>query len=290
MLPTRELVEPAAGASFLCRLWGGKAFAFKWHLHPEYELTHIISGKGRRFVGDHVEDFSAGEVVMLGPNLPHTWHAKAEQGASCNSVVIQFTHECFGASFFDLPELHQVRTLLARSHAGLQFTGPMRRRVAQTMQAMLTQNNSERMLSLLEILQILARCRTAVKLTTHVQAIPLRERDQKRIDKVLRHLNEHYTQPMDQAAIARQLHLSASAFSRFFGRMTGRTFVDFLTDLRINHAMRLLVETDEPVTAICHDSGFGNLSNFNRRFRQKCDCSPREFRNRSQATSQSLLR
>jgi AraC-like DNA-binding protein len=278
MLPSFESVQANPDASFFCRTFDLPCFPFRWHLHPEYELTLITQGRGRRFVGDSIEDFSESEVILLGPNLPHTWHSQIEKGRRSRSVVIQFRGDCWGEHFLELPELINVRRLLGRSSTGLQFTGPARRRAADMMVRMESMPPATRLAALLEILEDLSLCRQTRKLATRAQSIPQRQHDQQRIDKVMRHVNQHYQQPLDQQAIADMLHLSPSAFSRFFKRMTGRTFVDFVTNLRLSHATRLLMNTDEPVLAIALDAGFTNLSNFNRLFRARFGCSPRAYR------------
>lgn len=293
MLPEVEAIQPGPGASFILRSFETPYFAFHWHLHREYELTLIPRGQGRRLVGDSIEHFTSGDLVLLGSYLPHTWHSQPATGRTpgkslsrssdksskrCSAIVIQFAPDCWGRDFFQTPELASVSRLLARSATGLQFQGQVRKRVATAMMRMIDLAPPSRMIALLEILTELARSRQARKLATSAQNIPLRVHDQKRIDRVLRHLNQHYTRPIQQPALARMIHLSPSAFSRFFKRMTGKAFVDFLQDLRLSHATRMLIETDEPISDICHASGFGNLSNFNRRFHLKHRCTPREYR------------
>jgi AraC-like DNA-binding protein len=283
LLPSLEPLPTEPHASFRCTAFNLPFFPFKWHVHPEYELTLIVEGRGKRYVGDSVADFQSGEVVLLGSNLPHTWHSKPASRRRSRSVVIQFREDCFGERFFGLPELTGVRRLLARAAVGLRFTGDVRKAAADAMQRMVDMEPSRRMTALLAVLDDLSRSSRCVRLSSRAQTLPPREHDQTRIDRVLRHVNQRYTQPINQAQIAAMLHLSASAFSRFFRRVTGRTFVDFVQHLRVQHAARLLIDTDRSITQICYDSGFGNLSNFNRRFRERMNCSPRQHRARYQA-------
>ncbi len=280
MLPSLEPLPTAPNTSFNCRAFDLPCFPFNWHLHPEHELTLIVEGRGKRFVGDDVADFQPGEVVLLGSNLPHTWHSHPASKRRSRSVVIQFREDCFGTGFFALPEMTAIKRLLGRAAVGLRFTGEIRKRTAQSMIAMAATDPPRRMTALLSVLDDLSRTRSVVKLASRAQAVPPRQHDRSRIDRVLRHLNEHYTQPIDQAQMARMLHLSPSAFSRFFHRVTGRTFIEFVHRLRVNHAARLLIDTDQPITEVCFSSGFGNLSNFNRRFRRGQGCTPREYRSR----------
>lgn len=278
MMPTLEVLDPGAEASFRCRTFDLDHFPFVWHVHPEHELTLIVEGEGRRFVGDHVDSFRAGEVVLLGSNLPHTWFSRAAPRRRSRSVVIQFLDDCFGPAFFDLPELRPLRRLLRRAEAGLVFHGKARREAAARMTAMSAMTGPARVAALLATLDLLARSRGGQRLSDRAHALPLRDRDRKRIDRVLGHINEHYTEPLEQPVVAELAEMTPAAFSRFFKRMTGRTFVAYVQRLRVSRACRLLTETDAPITDVCYDAGFGNLSNFNRVFQRERGMNPRKFR------------
>ncbi len=277
MLPSLEILEREPEDSFRCRSFDLTHFPFVWHLHPEHELTLIVEGEGRRFVGDHVDAFEAGEVVLLGSNVPHTWYSRADRLPS-RSVVVQFRDDCFGTGFFDLPEMRGIRRLLNRAEVGLVFRGQARRDAARRMVALNELRGPQRVLELLGILTDLARSRAFDRLSSRSQTVPLRDRDQTRIGRVLRHVNAHYTEPLSQAEVARIAHLTPAAFSRFFKRMTGTTFVDYLHRLRVARACRQLLESDASITEVCFDAGFGNVSNFNRVFKRIKGVNPGTFR------------
>ncbi len=286
MLPKLEQIEHGARSSFTWRRFRGAGWNFAWHFHPEVELTLITAGQGQRFVGDSIETFKPGDLVLLGSNLPHTWYAPAptawagepEPGLGVGSVVIQFNRDFAGQEFWRRPEADAVRQLLERAQQGLHFP-TNHRGVADLMAAMHHQDGWGRLLTLLKMLGELASDPDAGRpLSDVAHALPPRRDDQPRIDIACRLIAERYTQPLNQAQVADAIHLSPSSFSRFFKRMTGRTFVGYVHELRIADACRRLAESDQPITQICFDCGFDNISNFNRVFRKLRSISPRDYR------------
>ena len=273
-----EKVSPGAAASFLCRRRRDPRFPFAWHFHPEVELTHIVQSRGKRFVGDSIADYEDGDLVLLGSNLPHTWVSDPRRRGPHEAVFCQFSATFLGADFFRAPELLPVRRLLERSAQGLRFTGRSQKAVARRMETIDGLRGPERLLALLGILGALARSRDARPLSSRGFVPPPRRADAARIDRVCRFLTENFTDRVPLADAAKVAHLSVPAFSRFFKRRTGKTLVGYLTELRVGHACRELIETDRAVSEIAFDAGFNNLSNFNRRFLEAKAMSPREFR------------
>jgi AraC-like DNA-binding protein len=282
MLPVTEHIPTGPQGSFAWRHFVVRNFPLVWHVHPEVELTWIVRGRGRRHVGDHVGEFVEGDLVLLGPNLPHTWHSQPERGKRSESVVIQFLPTCFGEGFLDRPEARGVKRLLAASDRGVFFAGKPVREIGRRMVAMGRLRPLARMTELLNILDELSRFRQTTPLSERAFSDPPRQTDQKRIDAALRHIDELIEEEdphsLSQASVARALSMSPAAFSRLFKRSTGRTFMRYVHGLRVGKACRMLVETDEPITSICYAAGFNNLSNFNRVFLKLRGMSPREYR------------
>jgi AraC-like DNA-binding protein len=270
-----ERVSPGAGASFLCRRRIDSRFGFHWHFHPEIELTAILHSGGRRFVGDSIEAYGDGDLVLLGPNLPHTWHSDPGRRGRHEAVFCQFPETFLGA---ELPELAGVRRLLQRSSRGLRFTGATQKAVLRKMEGLDRAQGLARLTGLLEILDQLARSRDARPLASREFVPELRRGDAERVDRVCRHLNDRVTEGVTLAEAARVAHLSIPAFSRAFRRTTGKTLVGYLHELRTGLACRALIESERPVSDIAFASGFNNLSNFNRRFRSLKGMSPRDYR------------
>ena len=273
-----ERVSPGGAASFICRRRTDPRFGFYWHVHPEIELTLIVRSRGRRFVGDSIEPYEEGDLVLLGPNLPHTWDSDPRRKGPHEAVFCQFSASFLGPEFLRAPEMAGARRLLDRAAQGLRFTGRVQKAVARRMDGMERLQGLARLAALLEVLHLLAGSRDARPLSSREFAPPARRADADRIDRVCRFLNERCTGRISLAEAAAAAHLSVPAFSRFFRRRTGRTLVAYLNELRTGLASRELIESDRPISDLAFDSGFNNLSNFNRKFLQLKGMSPREFR------------
>ena len=281
MLPDLERVEPAPGRSFTWESFDLPSFPYRWHFHAAYELTLITAGQGRRFVGDSIEWFEPGDLVLLGPHLPHTWHSDPGRGRRSSAVVVRFEADCLGADFFERGELARIRGLLERSGRGLSYgASPTVDKVAARLVRGCDAPPFGQMVALLEMLQVLATRGRGRELSTPAYASSARAIDARRIDRVCRHVMQHLARPLRLGHVAAIAGLSPEGFSRFFHRMTGRTFVAWVHEVRIGHACRLLTTTERPVLDIALAAGFENLSNFNRVFRRLRGCTPRAFRRR----------
>ncbi len=271
MLAYLEKVAPQSGASFLCRRRRDRGFGFAWHFHPEFEITLILRSRGRRFVGDSVEPYADGDLVLLGPHLPHTWASDPARGGLHEALFCQFRNDLVPAA----PEFRAVRALLERASRGLRFPG---RGLAARMKDLERRAGPARYLGLLDFLGRLARERRAVPLASRAYTPGPRPSASGRIDAVCRVLDARFTEGITLPEAAALAHLSIPAFTRAFKRATGKTLVGYLTELRIGRACRELIEGTRSVSEIAFDSGFQNLSHFNRRFLALKGASPREFR------------
>lgn len=275
-----ESVPLSGPASFAFREFNLATFTYPWHRHPEAELTWILEGEGLRYAGDSVEPFQAGDFCLIGPHLPHAW-LSTKPGASrrARSLVVQFDPAIFGPRLLELPELARVSRLLRRAARGVCFGrdlgGQMREKITARRAGL------PRLTALLEILDELAGATGARPLSLAAWTQDRPPDSDPRLGRVLRHLNDHAHESVAQAQVAKLLHMSPPAFSRFFRRTMGRTFQAYLTDMRLSLACRQLLETERTVSEIAYASGFGNLSNFNRSFRLRRGLAPRDFRRRS---------
>ena len=289
MQPMLERILVSPESSFTCRSFDLTHFPFAWHVHPEIELTLITEGRGRRFVGDHIGQFEAGDLVLLGSQLPHTWYSQPGGGCRARSLVVQFQVDFLGEAFHASPEMRGIRQLLRRAERGLKLGGKAGHRIGQRLLAMEELSGMARLIALLEVLSQVASMRRVETLASRGfrdqlrvdgrgERGPLREDDRRRIDIACELMNRRFAEPIRQTQVARAVSMSPGAFSRFFRRSTGHSFSGYLHELRVGAACRLLIETDRPITAVCHESGFENLSNFNRVFRRLKGVTPREFR------------
>jgi AraC-like DNA-binding protein len=269
-------------SSFNAFVRNDPAFPFDWHYHPEYELTLIVESKGQRLVGDGIADYGAGDLVLLGPNVPHSWRSgptQSERGDTHRAVVIQFRHDFLGEHFFSLKGMESVARLLDRASSGVAFghteTG---RKVARDLADLPTLQPAKRMAILLSALVDLASERDVRVLST-LQLKPIGRRvDQQRIDAICTYLNKHYDDEIDFAKLADRYQMDQASLCRFFKRATGRTMTAYLNELRVGAAAQLLIDTDQSVLEIGFQVGFGNYSNFNRQFKRIKGFGPRTLR------------
>ena len=275
-----EKIETMPGRSFAFREFDLPAFDSPWHFHPEFELTLVTGGTGRRFVGDHIAEYRPGDLVLLGPELPHFWHTETsgtEQERS-QSLVVQFLPGFLGSGFLDLPELDAVKILLANASRGLRFTGRTQARASAILMKMATRSPQRQLFGLLEALDVLSRSPDVQVLATEGFAPVLDTRTEERINRCQSYIFEHLNEPFRLDDVADHMSMSPSAFSRYFKRTMGKTYSHFVNELRVGKACRTLLETDQPIAEIAYESGFNNLSNFNRRFKELRGVSPRRFR------------
>lgn len=272
-IPSRK-----GGASFVAYHRIVPHFPFKWHYHPEYELTLITQGKGKRLVGDNHDNFTHGDLVLIGPNLPHTWVSDEIRTNPSGAVVIQFSQE-FIAPFLNLPEFHAVSNLLTAAANGLHFPTTMQRLI-QAVKALPENDPVQRVTSLLEILQLLSKA-DRVKLASLYFNAVRGEENEHRINTVCEHIQHNFKNRLSLEETAGLIGLSNTAFCKFFKRVTGKTFSQYVNEVRIGNACSLLTDTDKPIADIAFACGFESLTYFNRVFMKMKQMTPRNFRNQA---------
>lgn len=291
--PTFEALQATDSQSFLVRNFQQEAFRAPYHFHPELELTLILRGQGKRYVGNRMDAFEAGDLVLLGSNLPHCW--KTESGDttpdSAAAIVIQFPPGFLGEDFLTRPELSGIRQLLQRAENGLRFTGQTRDIAAGQIQALLTERGGfEKMIALLEMLEMLSRSAAFEILAPQPMTANIHREDQQRMGEVFAYVVDHFRGGVSLAEAARVAGLSPNAFCKYFKRITRKTFMETVIGYRLNYAAQQLVQTDQPVSAVCFDSGFGDISHFNKTFKAKMHLSPLHYRKKFVRDIQSLAR
>lgn len=279
MRPSFEDINSKKGnRSFVAYRRDVPAFEFKWHYHPEYELTLITKGSGKRLVGDSYENFESGDLVLIGSNLPHTWVSDRVRKSKSGAVVIQFSQE-FIQTFLQWPEFSGINRLLADASLGIHFPVRHSKAIVERVKALPEQNGADRITGLLAILDLLSGQKPVKLASAYYNSVKGRETE-KRINKVCQYIQKQARGPVSLDKTAALVHLSNSAFCRFFKRVTGKTFSDYVNDVRIGNACTLLTESDKTIAAIAFETGFESLTYFNRVFLKKKNITPRDFRNR----------
>ncbi len=270
--PSREQITRDPRSSLVCFRKRSDHYPFDWHAHPEVELTLIISGRGQRFVGDSVEHFLPGDLVLVGPDTPHTW-AFDSAVTPMEAVVVQFAP----ATFTPGPaEFRALPALFARARRGLRLTGATRQRVADEMIALVASTDAlERFGRMVAILAHLAGSAGSRALEPLALGVTAHDQDPQ-VEQLLTILRSDTSATV--ASLARRAGMSASVFSRWFHREVGKPCVVYLAELRIGQACELLLASERSVLDIAFASGFRNLANFNRWFRRVKGMSPTEYR------------
>lgn len=291
MKPVFEKVPLGSGESFHCEVVRGPDYATRWHFHPEHQITLALRSQGHRLVGDHLGELTDGDLVLVGANLPHVWHQTGEAGREAHAVIVRFDDQFAGRDFMAKPEMDGVRALLRRAARGLAVGGATRDEVAPRLERLPELGALERLVELLAVLARLAAGAADLRpLASATYEPALRGEDQDRMERVCAYLHAHYTEKIERRTLAALAALSEGAFSRFFHSRTGRTVPQYVNELRVGRACRLLIEQPgRTVSDIALDCGFDNLANFNRRFLAARGVAPSVFRRRSQAAARSRV-
>ena len=269
-----DIPSKKGAASFYSTQISVPAFEFKWHYHPEYELTYIVRGSGYRLVGNSHEHFSAGDLVLLGSNLPHTWWGKQEDGTPSEAIVIQFSN-AFIEPFLQLQESQSIKELLTKASRGLRWDNDQM--LFHSIEELGNQTEFNRILSLLSILQTLSQ-KESTQLASDSYHNVISKKFETRINKVCTYIQNHYSEPISLKQVSDLVFMTESNFCKFFKKATSTTFSDYLNDLRINEACQLLLSSEDNVSKIAQDCGFESLSYFNRVFLRKKQLTPSRFR------------
>lgn len=272
-----EVLQPTGNRSFLLRTFGKTGFAAPYHFHPEYELTWIVKGSGKRYAGSNMADFSDGDLVLLGPNVPHCW--KLQNRSAARSVVIQFTPDFLGSDFFSKAELVNIHKLFQRSGSGIQFIKRTQALVQEQIKELADEkNNFKQLVRLLEILQQLAVSKEYVLLDQQRLIAELSPANQARINPIFAYLVENFRRDVSLHKAAAIASMTPNAFCKYFKRITRKTFMETVIEYRINYATQQLIQSDKSISDICFDSGFGDVSHFYKMFKARMQVSPLHYR------------
>lgn len=280
MSPSLELVGLRESESFKVWTHGYPYETVRWHFHPEYEINLITRTSGQYFVGDHTGHFEPGQLCLVGPNVPHNWVSDLPAGSSVEErcIVLQFSGKAMRRGIEAFPELAGLERLLVEANRGVLFSPAVSSRAAAMLRELLSAQGSARIIGFLGLLELLCGDAQRVLLATPTFRPDTEQYQSTTINQVLRYLTEHLQERLREADVAAYAGMQVSAFSRFFRRSTGVSFVHYLNRLRINRACELLAGSEATITEVCYACGFNNLSNFNRQFLASKAMPPSQFR------------
>lgn len=278
--PSLERIEPSFGQSFTIKKFDEVHDNSQrhWHFHPELELVFIADGKGKRHIGHHISYYNEGDLIFIGPNLPHFGFTDRFSGAS-SEIILQWREDFLGTKILELPESAHIKNLFARSSQGIVFYGNIKEEVGERLGDMMHMGPFEKLLTFMNILHKLALSKEYTILNASTVGLVVNHADSSRIDKIYKHVRNHFTdEVIPLVDVASLINMTVPSFCRYFKKHTSKTFTQFVNEFRIVHATKLLAETNEPIANICFDSGFNNFSHFNRHFKRVTGKSPTEYR------------
>lgn len=281
MKPFLEKISGEAGSSWALldrRLPDG--IPFEWHHHPEYELTLTLNSRGFRYVGDSVEAYADGDLALLGPNLPHSWHSQAALDVSAPHValVAWFSAAWLAQLAALFPELQRVAAMAAAARGGLRFSHAAAQAVRPIIETFPALAPDRRLTALLDVLRTLSWDDQAAALASPApEGTPAVAADA-RLERILDHLHRHYAEPIAIDTLAELACLSVSAFHRLFRRQTRMTALEYVARLRIGRACAMLLDDKLAIAAIAAAVGYDNLAQFNQQFRRQKNMTPRAFK------------
>ena len=257
-----------------------KTFNFPLHFHEEYELNLIINAPGaKRIVGDNVEVIDEIELVLVGPNLSHVWLTHNCKSEAITEVTVQWHKDLFDDKFLKRNQLSFIKKMLERSNRGILFPKEIAKLLAPRLQAINELQGFDSVLELMSILHQLSSSRSMRVLSdTVLNNDQILNFNSRRIDKAFEFMNANFQKPITLRDLAKQVSMTDVSFSRFIKKRTGNTFIDTMNEIRLGNATRMLIETTHSIAEISYNCGFNNISNFNRIFKKKKHCTPKEFR------------
>ncbi|HEX8531878.1 MAG TPA: AraC family transcriptional regulator [Cytophagales bacterium] len=280
MKPHLLKIADQAGFSFSTVQGDVPLFANRWHFHPEVEMICIEQGTGTHLVGDSIGPFGAGDVLLIGANLPHYWRCDDPAAArpGVRAVAAHFREDFWGPSFLALPENQPITRVLARARQGLRLRGRLEAQVRDGLNGLLRAQGSERICLLLQCLHAVAGSSEYQVLSVAAPGGPPGAADTDRLRRIYAYSAEHFRRQIPLREVAAVANISPHAFCRYFRAQTRKTYSHFLLELRVSYACKLLLAGELTVSQVCYESGFNHFSGFNKHFKRLTGRSPSQYR------------
>jgi AraC-like DNA-binding protein len=279
-----EKIVIKENASFSIGIFQDNLDKCTWHYHDYYEISFITEGFGKRIVADSIEEFQPGDLVFIGRNLPHVWIANKETlapgGRSLEMVFLQFPPEALTSEFLVLPELKNVANALVSSERGIRITGDTLNQASNIMLQLPYLNNFERFLQFFRLMDIIGQSKDLVQLASSNYKNLHFDTKNKRILIIHEYLMKNYRETIDLKQIASLVNMAEGSLCRFFKSNAGMTIFEYLNKIKVDFACKLLMDKSLSILDVAFDSGFNNLSHFNKQFKKITGVTPNEYKSR----------
>lgn len=271
-----ESITTDSDSSFRILLTPNLNEIFYWHFHPEYEIVYVETESGFRHIGDHISKYEGSDIALIGPNIPHLNFDYGVK-ATVDTVVIQMKENFLGQDFFSLPEITAIKILFEKAKSGVAFYGETKKLAGEKLKQLTALPHFEQLITLLQVFHLLANSNEIEMLNTRPIASASVLKEQQRLQKVYHFIEANYQNEIDVNAVAKLCNLTTAAFCRYFKKSTHYTFTDFLNQFRVNQSKKILLQ-DKNVTEACYESGFANISYFNKTFKKVTGENPSAFK------------
>jgi AraC-like DNA-binding protein len=284
MTASLEKISVKEDESFFIGIFQDNMEKSTWHYHNNFEISFITEGSGKRIVADSIEEFQPGDLVFIGRNLPHVWIADKEHHSpssrTLEMVFLQFTSDILSSQLLLLPEFKFVARAISLSERGIQIVGQTLNEVSEIMLQLPYLKSFDRMLHFFQLMDIIGRSETNIQLASKEYLKMRFTTGNKRIAAIHEYLMNNYREKVDLNRIAALVNMAEGSLCRFFRINMGMTVFEYLNQLKIEFACKLLMDNDLSILDVCFDSGFNNLSHFNKQFKKITGLPPSEYRNR----------
>jgi len=274
-----ESISRDSDSSFRILLTPNLNEIFYWHFHPEYEIVYVESERGFRHIGDHISKYEGSDIALIGPNIPHL---NFDYGVkeTVDTVVVQMKENFLGQDFFSLPEITAIKNLFEKARSGIAFYGETKKLAGEKLKQLTALPHFEQLITLLQVFNLLANSNEIEMLKARPIASASVLKEQQRLQKVYHFIEANYQNEIDVNAVARLCNLTTAAFCRYFKKSTHYTFTDFVNQFRINQSKKFLLQ-GKNVTEACFESGFANISYFNKTFKKVAGENPSTFKKKN---------
>lgn len=271
------------GKAFVIRELIAQCFDVNWHFHSEYQLFTVLKGSGTRFIGDHMQAFKEGDMVFTGPNLPHLWRSDnsyfdSKNGLETHGIVIYFPNDFLGNSVFEMDEFAEIAQVLQKSERGIEINGKTNQAIQMMMQELVNMKGGQSIIQLLQILNKMVDSADCLPITQAGYINLNKESETDRMGQVYEFVMKNFKEKITLEEVSEIANLSVSAFSRYFKTRVNKSFSDFLSEVRISHACKLLHEEEMNISEISFECGFFTLSNFNKQFKERTGKTPLAYK------------
>ena len=279
MKPIFKKVDSKSEGAFVARIDQFAQFYNKWHFHPELELTHIVKGRGTRFVGDNIEFFKDGDLILIGSNLPHVWKNQNKESELSVARVVQFLPNFMGDDILKLVAFKNIQKLLIKSSFGLKIEGEVKVLILGFLNKLFkTEDPLERIILIIKMLDCLGTSDETIPISKSLFLVELDKQNKDRLNRVIDYTITNFASKIMLEDVASISNMSVSNFCKFFKVRVKKTYVQYLTEVRIGMSCKMLIENQLSINRIAYDSGFVNISNFNRAFKLNKNMTPFSYR------------